>query len=393
MWEPKEFEDPKFPHHVCKLHKAIYELKQAPRACFERLRDTLIKWGFYNTKGDTSLFISKATTTILIIIIYVDDIPVKGSDSVKLKKFTARLNHMFALKYLANIQYFLGLEIKRADTWMFISQKKYILDLLSRFNMENSSECPTPMVARKQFTANEDEVLQNPTMFRRLIDALQYVTNTRTDIGFSINKLSRFLSNPTLKHWQAAKRIQRYLKRTSDSRLHLKPSSQFNLIGYCDADWGVSHEDRRPIVGYCVYLGNSLISLSQKRQLVFSRSSIESEYRAIVDLATELTWVSSLLKELQCPVMKTPVIWSDNISAGSLALNLVYHSHTKHVEIDIHFKRDKVAAKEITMCYVPLYEQTTDCLTKALTTTRFAFLRNKLGVIEIPSSLRRGVSA
>lgn len=202
---------------------------------------------------------------------------------------------------------------------MFISQKKYVLDLLTKFNMENSAECPTPMVAGKQFGNSKDEALQNPTLFRRMIGALQFVTNTQPDISFSVNKLSRYLSNPTVKQRQATKRILRYLKGIADYGLHLIPSSQFSLTGYCDADWGVSNEDRRSVAGYCVFLGNSLVSWSSKKQPVVSRSGTESEYRAIVDLAAELTWISSLLKELQCPLMKAPVIWSNNISAGSLA--------------------------------------------------------------------------
>lgn len=123
-----------------------------------------------------------------------------------------------------------------------------------------------------------------------------------------------------------------------------------------------------------------------------SRSSAESEYRAIADLASELTWIISLLKELQCPIAKTPVIWSDNMGAGQLASNPVYHSQTKHIGIDVHFIRDKVAAKEIVVCYIPSYEQTAYCLTKALTTSRFSFLRSKLGVAQVPSSLSGGVS-
>lgn len=150
----------------------------------------------------------------------------------------------------------------------------------------------------------------------------------------------------------------------------------------------MSHEGICSIVGYYVYLGSSLVSWSSKRQGVVSQSSIESEYRAVADLAAELIWVTSLLKEISCPVINTPVIWCDNMGAGSLAYNPIYHSRTKHVEVDIHFIRDKVADKEVSVCYVPTYEQTTDYLTKALTTSRFIFLRNKLGVVELPTSLK-----
>lgn len=178
------------------------------------------------------------------------------------------------------------------------------------------------------------------------------------------------------------------MKGTSDYGLHLRPSSQLNLYNYCDTDWGVSHEDRKPIL--CVFLGNSIISWSSKRQNVVSRSSTELVYLAVADVVAELTWISSLMKELQCPIVELAVIWSDNMGADS-STNLIYHSRTKHVEIDVHFIRDKVAANEVSVRYVPTYEQTVYCLTKALTTNRLIFLRDKLGVVRVPTSLRGGV--
>lgn len=98
---------------------------------------------------------------------------------------------------------------------------------------------------------------------------------------------------------------------------------------------------------------------------MFSRSSTEFEYRAIADLASEIIWVKSLLNEICCPVTRTPIIWSDNLGAGSLDVNPVYHSRMKHVEIDLHFIRDRIAAKEFTVCYVPSFEQIADCLYKS----------------------------
>lgn len=128
--------------------------------------------------------------------------------------------------------------------------------------MSNCSACDSPMVGSKQFTERGEE-MKNPTLFRRLIGALQYATNTRPDISFSVNKLSRYLNKPTVDQWRAAKRVLRYLKGTLNYGIHLTPSPmhlmsspQLHLYGYSDADWGVAHEDRRSISGYCVFLGN-----------------------------------------------------------------------------------------------------------------------------------------
>lgn len=175
--------------------------------------------------------------------------------------------------------------------------------------MENISSYPTPTVARKQFTVVGVEVLQNPTLFRKLIGTLQYVTNSRPDISYYVNKLSRFLSAPTLQHWKAPKRILRYLNGTMNFGLHLIVSSNLNLTGYCDVDWAVSHEDMKSVTCYCVFLGSYLTSWASKRQNVVSKSSTKSEYRAVTDVAAVLIWIKSLMKEIHSPITKTPVIW------------------------------------------------------------------------------------
>lgn len=143
MWQPKGFENSKYAHHVCKLNKAIYGLKQSPRTRFQSLRNTLLRWGFSNTKGETSLFIHKTFATVLLILIYVNDILVTGNNTTELNRFTSKLNSMFSLKDLGKVHYFLGLEISRDVTGLFITQKKYVQDLLVKFNMQDATSCPT----------------------------------------------------------------------------------------------------------------------------------------------------------------------------------------------------------------------------------------------------------
>lgn len=122
-----------------------------------------------------------------------------------------------------------------------------------------------------------------------------------------------------------------------------------------------------------------------------SRSSTESEYRALADLAAEITWTCSLMQELKLPQLRNHILWCDNLSAKALTSNPVMHARTKHIEIDVHYIRDKVLQNEVTIAYVPSVDQVVDCLTKALTHSRFNLLRDKLGVITSPSSLRGGV--
>ena len=330
-------------------------------------------------------------TAVIFVLIYVDDMIVTGNNVQELNKFIAKLNRHFSLKDLGALHYFLGIEVYRDDTGLYLTQSKYIGEILDRFGMLNIKPCPTPMVSGKVLSKDDGEVLDNPTMYRSAIGALQYLVHTRPDIAFSVNKLSQFLQCPTTTHWNGVKRILRYLKGTLCHGLHIAYSERLDIIGFSDADWACCPDDRRSVAGYCVYLGETLIAWSSKKQAVVSRSSTESEYRALAQVASEITWVESLLREFKFPLLQRSITWCDNISASALASNPVYHSRTKHIEIDIHFVRDKVIKKELEIRYIPTADQIADCLTKSLTQPRFQILVDKLGVKESPLRLRGGV--
>lgn len=199
MHQPMGFVDSTKPNHICKLSKAIYGLEQAPRAWFDSLKNALLSWGFQNTKSDTSLFILKGKDHIIFLLIYVDDIIITGNNTKFLDVFIKQLNVVFSLKNLGELHYFLGIEAHRDASGMYLKQSKYIGDLLNKFKMEHASSCPTPMVTGKQFTVEGDK-LQEPTVFRQAIGGLQYLTHTRPDIAFSVNKLSQYMSSPTIDH-------------------------------------------------------------------------------------------------------------------------------------------------------------------------------------------------
>lgn len=390
MRQPEGFIDKARPQHICKLTKAIYGLKQAPRSWYDRLKNTLLRWGFKNTQSDSSLFVLMNKQHITFLLIYVDDIIITGSNSSFLGSFIKQLNVMFALKDLGNLHYFLGVEVCRDAGGIYLKQTKYISDLLKKFSMENVSSCPTPMVTGRSLS-EEVELMKNPTVYRRAIGALQYLTNTRPDISYSVNRLSQYMQAPTVLHWQCVKRVFRYLKGTIDYCLHIKSSADLDVSGFSDADWATNTDDRKSVAGYCVFLGESLVTWSSRKQRAMSRSSTESEYRALADLASEVAWIRSLLQEIKFKIPRTPILWCDNLSAKALATNPVYHSRSKHIEVDVHYIRDQVLNNRVVVAYVPTSDQTADCLTKPLTHSRFNQLRDKLGVIKLPSSLREAV--
>lgn len=190
------------------------------------------------------------------------------------------------------------------------------------FNLSHVTPCPTPMVAGRYLSIKEGAPIENPT-YRQAIGALQYLTYSRLDICFAVNKLSQFLSAPTSSHWQVVKRLFRYLKGTINFKLHIKPSDHLSLSGFTDVDWASCLNGRRSTNGYCVFLSDSLVSWLSKKHKAIARSSTEGEYTSLDNLAAKLTWYESLMMEVGFKLTHTPVIWCDNFDA-SLAFNDVY---------------------------------------------------------------------
>ncbi|KAH9696050.1 retrovirus-related pol polyprotein from transposon RE1 [Citrus sinensis] len=391
MPQPKGFEDKNKPNHICKLIKALYGLRQAPRAWFDKLKSALYSWNFENSKCDTSLFFRRTKSDIIIMLIYVDDMIITGSNCQDVEEVVVKLSKTFALKDIGDLNFFLGIQVARTHDTIQLSQTKYIQDLLTKIEMTGCKEIETPFSTSKKLKRNEGARFHDPTLYRSVIGSLQYAVLTRPELAFSVNKLSQYMFDPRQPHWTACKRIMRYLKNTMNMCLRFRKSEYFDITAYTDADWASDLDDKRSISGYCVYLGNNLVAWSSRKQGVVARSTAESEYRAMALCSTEITWISSLLSELKLKVDGVPVILSDSTSAAAIAANPVYHSKAKHFEIDLHFIRDKVMKGEIEISYVASKDQTADVLTKPLPHYKLSHFRSKLNVIDKTLCLREGV--
>ena len=196
---------------------------------------------------------------------------------------------------------------------------------------------------------------------------------------------------PTLQYLIACKRVLRYLKETQDYGLKFGAEGEMKLTRYTDAYWAYDIDDKKSVGVYCIYLGNNLISWSFKKQSVVIKSSAESEYRSLTSACAEITWLQSLISEMKLQCTSTSMIRCENKSATELRKNLVYHSRTKHIELDMHFIKDKVVAKELQINYIPNEEQIADVLTKPLTFNHFNFFKSKLNVQPCPLSLRGAI--
>ncbi|GKC37574.1 uncharacterized mitochondrial protein-like protein [Tanacetum coccineum] len=208
------------------------------------------------------------------------------------------------------------------------------------------------------------EPLPNASLYRTLVGKLLYLTITRPDLSYATHCLSQFSHSPRTPHFDSLIKVLRYIKFCPDQGLYFPTHSSFQLKAYCDSDRANCPITRRSITGFCVFLGPCLISWQSKKQSVVSRSSTEAEYRALADCTCEITWLQSLLKDLQITITKPILILCDNHSSIALASNPVQHARTKHIEIDCHFVRDKIKNEVICPTFVPSNQQAADVLTQ-----------------------------
>ncbi|XP_070681820.1 uncharacterized mitochondrial protein AtMg00810-like [Malus domestica] len=370
MVQPPGFEDPTYPNLVCKLHKSLYGLKQAPRAWNERFTAFLPPLGFTTTYSDSSLFVKAVGSTLVILLLYVDDIIITGNDSLAIQQVIQSLTSEFDLKDLGSLHYFLGIQISRTANGLFLSQHKYVHDLLVKTAMVDSKPCDTPCLPSHRLLKDDGDPYNNPTQYRSVVGALQYLTFTRPDIAFSVHQVCQFMQCPMVSHYTAVKRILRYLKGTMTYGLSYS-SSALDIKAFSDADWAGDPNDRRSTTGFVVYLGSNPISWSSKKQQTVSKSSTEAEYRALSSTAAELDWIKQLLSFLQIPISSVPVLFCDNMSAIALSFNPVQHQRTKHIEVDVHFVRERIAQHQLLVQFVSSKEQFADILTKGLSASLF----------------------
>ncbi|XP_019190810.1 PREDICTED: uncharacterized protein LOC109185287 [Ipomoea nil] len=380
MKQPPGYEDPTHPDHVCHLQRSLYGLKQAPRAWFKRLHEFLISTGFMASKTDVSLFHYTDGSSRVFLLVYVDDIIMLGSDSALIDSLLKRLSSTFKIRDLGKPTFFLGIETLSDGDSFLLSQRRYMVDILSRAGMTDCKALATPASVTQPATPTLDP-FDNPTQYRRIVGALQYLTITRPDLSFSVNRLCQFMHSPTQDHWGLLKRVLRYVKGTLDYGLRLTPSLASDLHAYSDSDWAGCPVDRKSTSGYAVFLGTNLISWLSRKQRTVTRSSTEAEYKGLADVAAEVTWVVSLLRELGLHSGTPATLWCDNLGATYLATNPVFHARTKHVEIDFYFVRDKVAAGDFIVNFVSTKDQLADIFTKPLPAPRFQTLRDKLNVV------------
>uniref|UniRef100_A0A2N9F358 Uncharacterized protein n=1 Tax=Fagus sylvatica TaxID=28930 RepID=A0A2N9F358_FAGSY len=330
-------------HLVCRLQKTLYGLKQSPRAWFDRFSAVVLGYGFQRSTSDHSVFVRHSSNGTIVLIVYVDDIIISGSDSTDIADLKTYLSKHFHTKDLGALRYFLGIEVARSSQGIFLSQRKYILDLLSETGLLGARPADTPMDSTVKLDGEHGELFSDVGRYRRLVWKLIYLTVTRPDITFVVGVVSQYMHAPRQPHYEAIYRILRYLKGAPGRGLFL-------------------------------------VTWWSKKQNVVARSSAKAEYRAMAHTASKMLWVCSLLRDLGIDVPTSMQMFCDNQAAIFNANNPVFHEHTKHIEVDCHFIRDLLMRQQTVTPYVRSDDQLGDILTKPLARASFQRMSFKLGV-------------
>jgi hypothetical protein len=369
---------------VCRLRKSLYGLKQSPRAWFSRFSEVILSMEFVRCHSDHTCFIRRHSDgRCIILLVYVDDIILTGDDTPGITHVKQSLGKVFDVKDLGVLKYFLGIEVARSRHGISLSQRKYTLDLLQETGILGCRPASTPMDPNLKLSVESGELISNPSMYQRLVGRLIYLTNTRPDLTFAVSVVSQFMHAPRISHLDAVYHILRYVKTSPGLGLFYSAGHQSGLSCFTDADYAGSQTDRRSTTGLSTFYGNHLISWKSKKQAVVSRSSAEAEYRAMAQGTCEILWLRSICNELGFMETDSSQLFCDNKSAIILASNSVLHERSKHIEVDIHFIREKVRSGIITPSFIASSEQTADVFIKPVGPSLLQSSIVKLGLIDI----------
>ncbi|GJT38889.1 putative ribonuclease H-like domain-containing protein [Tanacetum coccineum] len=368
------------PDKVYKVVKALYGLHQAPRAWYDTLATYLLSNGFQRGQIDQTLFIKSQKGHILLVQIYVDDIIFGSTKKELCDEFEKLMKDKFQMSSMGELTFFLGLQVQQRKKGIFISQDKYVHEILRKFNYSDVKSASTPTDLEKPLVKDGDADDVDEHLYRSMIGSLMYLTASRPDIMFAVCACARFQVSPKTSHLLAVKRIFRYLKGKPSLGLWYSKDSPLELVAYTDSDYAGATLDRKSTTGGCQFLGNRLISWQCKKQTVVATSTTEAEYVAAASCCGQVLWIQNQLLDYGYNFMNT-VIYIDNTSTICIIENPVQHSKTKHIEIRHHFIRDCNAKKLIQMAKIDTQHNVADLLTKGFDAGRFQYLVSSIGML------------
>eukprot|EP00253_Pinus_taeda_P034902 PITA_34902 len=264
----------------------------------------LLESGFSRCYSDNTVYTKKVGNSLIILVLYVDDLILTGSDPNLINHVKSSLKKKFEMTDLGHLHYFLGLQVLQSKEGISLSQSKYACDILRHFHMEDCKPAPSPFQSGVKLSVSCTSPEVDATLYRQLVGKLLYLTHTRPDLSFAVGLVARFLQNPRESHWKAAKRILRYVR--------------------------------------------------------------EAEYRGAVEASKEALWLRQILSEFGFEQQHPTTLWCDNQSAIQLCKDPVQHQRNKHIELHMHFIRKLIHDHVLEVQYCSTDDQVADIFTKAL---------------------------
>lgn len=389
MQHPPGYKSPDAGTRVLRLVKTLYGLKQSGRRWYQKLSSVFKSLGFTQCGVDQAVYFKVVVTKgeLTIVVVHVDDCTIVANTIRLIEDLKAGLSKHFEVTDLGELHWMLGIEVKRdrPGRLVHLSQRAYIDAILRRYNLADLKPLSTPMdhqvrLSSDQAPASAAEcAMMRDVPYREAVGALNWAAlATRPDIAFAVATVARFAANPGPAHWEAVKRIFRYLSGTRDLWLTYGEAST-PLEGYADAD-GSMAEDRRAISGYAFLIDGGAVSWSSKRQEIVSLSTTESEYVAATHGGKEALWLRSLISEVFGDITSPTTLFSDNQAAIALTRDHQYHPRTKHIDVRYHWIRWVVEKGSIRLVYCPTDDMVADALTKALPSAKVKHFAASLGL-------------
>ena len=372
------------PGKVARLHKAIYGLKQASRMWNLHIDGILKSMGFIRLTGDHGVYYKWDGVNRVWLALYVDDIFLISLNLDNIKESKKTLGADMKVKDLGVAQYLLGIELRRRQLGMgdgdiLLVQEKYVMEILKEFSMEGCKSASTPLEPSMKLTLKDSPVddLGKSRMeqypYRQVVGKLMYLAVcTRPDICQAVSELSRFNSNPGMRHWESAMRVLRYLSGTAALGLLYKRGESKDIWGYVDASHTSCPDSNKGRAAYVFMSGGAPVSWASKRLGSGSLSSCETEYMGMTLAAQEACYLGELRAEMYRDIGKKKVgvkcidLLTDSQSAKSLAENPVYHGRSKHILAKWHFIRQRVTKGWIKLFDVRTEYMGADMMTKAV---------------------------
>jgi hypothetical protein len=360
---------PGTPGTVLLLKKALYGVKQAPRMWGKTLLQVFLDLGFSQNGAEPCLLFHLAWKCY--ICTFSDDLGIATANEAARTRVMSALTAKFKLRDLGLLVRYLGIEVARKDGKVFLHQKSYVETVVTKFGMTECKPVPTPAAApatltKQQCPTTDDEKAETAKLpYKSLVGSLWYAAHgTRPDIVYATNSVAQYAQNPGMVHWQAAKRVVRYLQDKANMGLTYSPGHPVRVTAYSDSDWANDVDTRRSKTAYVVTVAGGPVVWQTKSQKSIALSSCEAELYALAEALKEILWIRHLLTEMQIP-FDVPKLWVDNQGAIALAKNPIHHQRSKHIAVRWFFVRDAIDKGLVDVSYVETNENRADIGTKA----------------------------